>query len=131
MVGRCQIGDGGGWGVLHLQRVLRGLVLIIDNKAYLVFKITSCLGREGYIIRDLSAAGLLKESVVRTDVVVQVSVSDLRYQMGTLSDADSIGLISYTRFHQFGCHLAGTAITARIFSGNFDVMLKRCVTIDA
>ena len=70
-------------------------VLIIDNKAYLVFKITSRLGREGYIIRDLSAAGLPKESVVRTDVLVPVSVSDLRYQMGTLSDADSIGLISY------------------------------------
>ena len=59
------------------------LVLIIDNKAYLVFKITPRLGREGYIIRDLSAAGLPKESVVRTDVLVPVSVSDLRYQVRT------------------------------------------------
>lgn len=70
-------------------------VLIIDNKAYLVFKITSRLGREGYRIRDLSVAGLPRESVIRTDVLVPISDSDLRYQMGVLSDADSIGLIAY------------------------------------
>lgn len=70
-------------------------VLIIDNKAYFVFKITSRLGREGYKIRDLAIAGLPRESVIRTDVLVPISVSDLRYRMGALSDADSIGLIEY------------------------------------
>lgn len=70
-------------------------VLIIDNKAYLVFKITSRLGGEGYRIRDLSVAGLPRESVIRTDILVPISVSDLRYKMGVLSRADRIGLKSY------------------------------------
>ena len=74
-------------------------VLIVDNKAYLVFKITSRLGREGYRIKDLSTAGLPKESVIRTDILVPISDSDLRYQMGALSEADSIGLISYMSNH--------------------------------
>lgn len=74
-------------------------VLIVDNKAYLVFKITSRLGREGYRIRDISVAGLPKESVIRTDILVPISVSDLRYRMGVLSRADRIGLRSYLDEH--------------------------------
>lgn len=74
-------------------------VLIIDNKAYLVFKITSRLGREGYRIRDLSVAGLPRESVIRTDILIPISVSDLRYKMGVLSRADRIGLRSYMENH--------------------------------
>lgn len=74
-------------------------VLIIDNKAYLVFKVTSRLGREGYRIRDLSVAGLPRESVIRTDTLVPISVSDLRYKMGVLSRADRIGLRSYMENH--------------------------------
>lgn len=74
-------------------------VLIVDNKAYLVFKITSRLEREGYRIRDISVAGLPKESVIRTDILVPISVSDLRYKMGVLSRADRIGLRSHLESH--------------------------------
>ena len=74
-------------------------VLIVDNKAYLVFKITSRLNREGYRIKDISVAGLPKESVIRTDILVPISTSDLRYKMGVLSRADRVGLRSYLNGH--------------------------------
>ncbi len=72
-------------------------VLVIDQKAYLFFKITSRLERAGYRIRDLSVAGLPRESVVRTDVLVPISDSDLRYQMGVLSENDKKGLYIYLK----------------------------------
>lgn len=81
------------------EKSFERLVLIVDNKAYLVFKITSRLGREGYRIRDISVAGLPKESVIRTDILVPISVSDLRYKMGDLSRADRLGLRSYLDSH--------------------------------
>ncbi len=70
-------------------------VLIVDNKAYPVFKITSRTGREGYRIQDLEEAGLPMPSIVRTDILVPLAESDLRYQMGRLSLSDKKGLIEY------------------------------------
>ncbi len=72
-------------------------VLIVDNKAYLVFKITSRIGREGYRIKDLSTAGLSRPSIIRTDILVPLAESDLKYQMGHLSESDAKGLIEYLR----------------------------------
>lgn len=74
-------------------------VLIVDNKAYLVFKITSRTERDGYKIVDLSAAGLPKESIIRTDILVPLSDSDLRYRMGALSEIDREGLAAYLKSH--------------------------------
>ncbi len=74
-------------------------VLIVDNKAYLVFKITSRTERDGYKIVDLSAAGLPKESIIRTDILVPLSDSDLRYRMGALSEIDREGLVAYLKSH--------------------------------
>lgn len=74
-------------------------VLIVDNKAFLVFKITSRLKREGYRIKDLAEAGLPMESVIRTDIIVPIGISDLIYKMGELSDVDRIGLRLYLESH--------------------------------
>ena len=74
-------------------------VLIVDNKAFLVFKITSRLKREGYWIEDLAEAGLPMESVIRTDIIVPIGISDLIYKMGELSDVDRIGLRLYLESH--------------------------------
>ena len=73
--------------------------MIVDNKAYLVFKITSRTERDGYKIVDLSAAGLPKESIIRTDILVPLSDSDLRYRMGALSEIDREGLVAYLKSH--------------------------------
>ncbi len=72
-------------------------VLIIDNKAYLVFKITSRIGREGYRIHDLESAGLRMPSVVRTDILVPLAESDLRYRMGSLSQSDKEDFAEYLK----------------------------------
>lgn len=71
-------------------------VLIIDNRAFLIFKITSRMDREGYVIQDLDVAGLPKPSVVRTDALVPIHVEDLKYRMGKLSQRDVDGFLQYT-----------------------------------
>ncbi len=72
-------------------------VLIIDNKAYLVFKITSRKGKKGYAIKDLESAGLSRPSTIRTDILVPLAESDLRHRMGRLSESDVKGLIEFLR----------------------------------
>jgi len=69
-------------------------VVFIDNKAYFVFKITS-RERDGYVIKDLSEAGLMKRSIIRTDVIVPISRGDLIRRLGQLSERDSLGLLEY------------------------------------
>ena len=64
-------------------------VVFIDNKAYFVFKITS-RERDGYVIRDLSEAGLMKRSIIRTDVIVPISRGDLIRRLGQLSISSTL-----------------------------------------
>lgn len=99
MVGRYQVRDIRRRRVLHIRGVLRKAGSDSRQQAYLVFKITSRLKRDGYRIKDISATGLPKESVIRTDILVPISVSDLRYRMGVLSRADRVGLRSYLNGH--------------------------------
>ncbi|MBQ7701643.1 MAG: hypothetical protein IJT54_04490 [Candidatus Methanomethylophilaceae archaeon] len=73
-------------------------VVIIENRAYLVYKLTS-KNREGYIVKDIDSAGLKEGSRIRTDVIVPIGPSDLIYKMGELSIDDRLGLLDYVAAH--------------------------------
>jgi len=70
-------------------------VIIIDNQAFLVLKITSRNGHEGYPIQDWREAGLSRPSYIRTDALVPVHRSDMKHEMGFLSERDIEGFLQY------------------------------------
>ena len=74
-------------------------VLIIDNRAYLVYKFTTVMEHEGYRIRDLKSAGLNEQSLIRTDVLFPVVDSDLIKEAGELSTHDAEMLMEYLKEH--------------------------------
>ena len=94
------------WTDVRLEKVIDGQlllsadsferpVIIIDNQAFLVFKITSRTQHDGYLIQDLEEAGLSRPSYIRTDAFVPVHESDLKYEMGCLSNRDIEGFLQY------------------------------------
>lgn len=97
------------WADVKLEKTINGEyyvskdsferpVVVIEQRAYMVFRVTS-RKREGYVIKDLESAGVSEGSVIRTDVIVPVAASDLRYKMGELSMEDKLGLLDYMTDH--------------------------------
>lgn len=71
-------------------------VLVIDNQAFLVYKITS-RDRSGYRIQDWREAGLSEPSVIKTGAFIPVHRSDMRYRIGCLTERDANGLVWYLK----------------------------------
>lgn len=73
-------------------------VLVIDNKAFLVYRVTTRL-QKGYEIKQLGVAGLSRPSAIRTDVIVSALPEDFLYKLGYLSDEDIEGFMEYLTAH--------------------------------
>ena len=72
-------------------------VIVVDSVSYSILQLTSKTEREGYVIKDWEKAGLRKPSVIRTDRLVILRESDFKDYVGTLTERDVEGFLTYLR----------------------------------